>query len=132
MRLENEPKLLTQPAFESEPASEVAEETDAVRRASDLFAEGRDRQAVSVLYDEAAESLAKASTVTLLPSMTHWERYGALEAANPKVREPLRTLTVAFERTHYGGKSLTGEQQDAAIAAFQSISASAEPVEANT
>jgi hypothetical protein len=64
--------------------------------------------------------------------MTHWERYGALEAAVPEVREPLRTLTVAFERTHYGRKSLTEEQQNAAIAAFQSISALAKPVEENT
>jgi hypothetical protein len=119
-----------QPAIESEPAS--AREASAVRRARDLFAEGEDRQAVGLLYDAAAASLAKASTVTLLPSMTHWERYGAIEAAIPEARQPLRTLTVALERTHYGDKSLTEEQQNAAIAAFQSISASAEPVEANT
>ncbi|MGA7075159.1 MAG: DUF4129 domain-containing protein [Halobacteriota archaeon] len=122
----------TQPALESEPAREIARETSAVRRARDLFAEGRDRQAVGRLYDAASASLAKASTVTLLPNMTHWERYGAIEAAIPEVREPLRTLTVAFERTHYGGKSLTEEQRNAAIAAFKSISALAEPVEENT
>jgi hypothetical protein len=64
--------------------------------------------------------------------MTHWEWYDAIEAAIPEVREPLRTLTVAYERTRYGGKSLTEKQQKDAIAAFQSISALDKPVEGNT
>jgi hypothetical protein len=64
--------------------------------------------------------------------MTHWGRYGALEAGHPEVREPLHTLTLAFERIHYEGKLLADEQQNAAIAAFQSISALAESVEENT
>jgi len=104
----------------------------AVKEAFELFERGDDRQAIGVLYDAAFASLATRATVTLAPHMTHWERYGAIEAAIPEVREPLRTLTVAFERTRYGGKSLTGEQQNAAIAAFQSISALDKPVEENT
>ena len=126
----------TQPALEPEPAPELplkpTGDAAAVKEAFDLFERGDDRQAIGVLYDAAFASLATRATVTLPPHMTHWERYGALEAAVPEVREPLRTLTVAFERTHYGRKSLTEEQQNAAIAAFQSISALAKPVEENT
>jgi len=125
-----------QPALESEPARELPPkptgDAAAVKEAFELFERGDDRQAIGVLYDAAFASLATRATVTLPPHMTHWERYGALEAAVPEVREPLRTLTVAFERTHYGRKSLTEEQQNAAIAAFQSISALAKPVEENT
>jgi len=126
----------TQPALEPEPAPELplkpTGDAAAVKEAFDLFERGDDRQAIGVLYDAAFASLATRAVVTLAPHMTHWERYGALEAAVPEVREPLRTLTVAFERTHYGRKSLTEEQQNAAIAAFQSISALAKPVEENT
>jgi hypothetical protein len=126
----------TQPALEPEPAPELplkpTGDAAAVKEAFDLFERGDDRQAIGVLYDAAFASLATRAVVTLAPHMTHWERYGALEAAVPEVREPLRTLTVAFERTHYGRKSLTEEQQNAAIAAFQSISALAKPMEENT
>ena len=125
----------TQPALESEPERELSPkptgDAAAVKEALELFERGDDRQAIGVLYDAAFTSLATRATVTLAPHMTHWERYGAIEAAIPEVREPLRTLTVAFERTHYGGKPLTEEQQNAAIAAFQSISALAKPVEEN-
>jgi len=55
-----------------------------------------------------------------------------IEAAVPEIREPLRTLTIAFERTHYGGKSLTDEQRATAIAAFESIRAFEEGVEPST
>ena len=126
----------TQPALEPEPAPELplkpTGDAAAVKEAFELFERGDDRQAIGVLYDAAFASLATRAVVTLAPHMTHWERYGALEAAVPEVREPLRTLTVAFERTHYGRKSLTEEQQNAAIAAFQSISALAKPMEENT
>jgi hypothetical protein len=46
--------------------------------------------------------------------------------------EPLRTLTIAFERTHYGGKSLTDEQRATAVAAFESISAFDDGVKPST
>lgn len=120
------------PEPESEIPPEPTGDAAVVKEASELFKRGDDRQAIGVLYDAAFASLATRTTVTLTPEMTHWERYGAIEAAIPEVREPLRTLTVAFERTSYGGKSLTGEQQNAAIAAFQSISALEKPVEENT
>jgi hypothetical protein len=46
-----------------------------------------------------------------------------IEVAVPEVRGPLRTLTIAFERTHYEGESLTDEHRATAIAAFESIGA---------
>jgi hypothetical protein len=58
--------------------------------------------------------------------MTHWEQYAVIEAAVLDMGEPLRTLTIAFERTHYGGKSLTDGQREAAINAFRTINTPSE------
>jgi hypothetical protein len=65
--------------------------------------------------------MAKAHGVTLAPSMTHTEKYVALHRAAPDMRKPLRTLTMAYERTAYAGESLTKEQQNTAIEACESI-----------
>lgn len=93
----------------------------ALTEARELFEQGNDRGAIATLYDEALAVLASRAGVTLAPHMTHWERSAVIEAAVPELREPLHTLTIAFERTHYGGKSLTDAQREAAIDAFQTI-----------
>jgi hypothetical protein len=109
---------------ESEPAVlEDAGDVTPLKQARELLEQGNDRQAIAALYDAALALLASRAGVTLAPHMTHWEHYAVIEAAIPEVREPLRTLTIAFERTHYGGKSLTDEQRATAVAAFESISA---------
>ena len=121
------------PVSASEPAVlEDAGDATALNQARELLEQGNDRQAIAALYDEALASLASRAGVTLAPHMTHWEHYAVIEAAVPEIREPLRTLTIAFERTHYGGKSLTDEQRATAIAAFESIRAFEEGVEPST
>ena len=111
-----------QAVSESEPAVlEDAGDATALKQARELFEQGNDLQAIAALYDAALALLASRAGVTLAPHMTHWEHYAVIEAAVPEMREPLRTLTLAFERTHYGGKSLTDEERATSIAAFQSI-----------
>jgi len=113
----------------SEAESAVLKDADnptALRQARELFEQGNDRGATSTLYDAALGVLASRADVTLEPHKTHWEQYAEIEAAVPDMGEPLRTLTIAFERTHYGGKSLTDAQREAAIDAFQSINTPSE------
>jgi len=108
---------------ESQPAVlEDAADATALKQAREVFEQGNDRQAIAALYDAALALLASRAGVTLAPHMTHWEHYAVIEAAVPEMREPVRTLTLAFERTHYGGKSLTDGQREAAINAFRTIS----------
>jgi hypothetical protein len=127
------PEEQAPPVSESEPAVlEDAGDATALKQARELFEQGNDRLAIAALYDAALALLASRAGVTLAPHMTHWEHYAVIEAAVPEMREPLRTLTIVFERTHYGGKSLTDEQRSAAIAAFESISAFTEGVEPST
>jgi hypothetical protein len=111
---------------------EDAGDVTPLKQARELLEQGNDRQAIAALYDAALALLASRAGVTLAPHMTHWEHYAVIEAAIPEVREPLRTLTIAFERTHYGGKSLTDEQRATAVAAFESISAFDAGVEPST
>lgn len=100
---------------------DIGHEMDLLTQAPDLLVQGDDRQAVSVLYNAALTSLAKTHELTLIPSMTHWERYAAVEGAVPEVGVPLRTLTTAYERIVYAGRPLTDEHRNAAIDACQSI-----------
>jgi hypothetical protein len=113
----------------SEAASAVlkdAGDPTALKQARELFEQGNDRGATATLYDAALGVLASRAGVTLEPHKTHWEHYAEIEAAVPDMGEPLRTLTIAFERTQYGGKSLTDAQREAAIDAFRSINTPSE------
>ena len=121
------PEAHTPSVSEAESADlKDAGDMPALKQARELFEQGNDRQATAALYGAALALLASRAGVTLAPHMTHWEHYAVIEAAIPEVREPLRTLTIAFERTHYGGKSLTDAQREAAINAFRAINTSSE------
>jgi len=120
--LEEEPQ-----SPESEEAQNVAE-SGVLTQARDFFENGNDKQALTVLYDAALTALATADEVKIARSATHWEKYYAVEAAVPSVQAPLRTLTIVYERANYGGKTLSGEQRNAALEAFRAILAHCEGV----
>ncbi len=114
---------LSEPVAESPeaPVSTVSAENATLVRARELFSQGKDCQAINALYDDAISALVAASGVSLAPHMTYWERYDAIETAMPEVREPLRRLTLSYELCHYREKPLVQGDQDAALAAFRSI-----------
>jgi hypothetical protein len=111
---------------QTSPAS-VAE-TGVLKQADDFFERGNDRQGVNELYDAAVRALVTRHELTIASNATHWEKYYAIEAAVPGVQEPLRTLTVVYERVNYAGKALTDEQRKAAVAAFRAITVHVESV----
>jgi hypothetical protein len=112
---------------EEAPPESVAE-TGVLKQARDFFEQGNDRQAVNALYDAALTALATTHEVKIASSMTHWEKYYAVEAAVPDVQAPLRTLTLVYERANYAGKALTDEQRNAALEGFRAIKAYVEAV----
>jgi hypothetical protein len=121
------PEAHTPSVSEAESADlEDAGDPTALKQARELFEQGNDRGATATLYDAALGVLALRAGVTLEPHKTHWEHYAEIEAAVPDMGEPLRTLTIAFERTQYGGKSLSDAQREAAIDAFRSINTPSE------
>jgi hypothetical protein len=115
------------PESEEAPPESVAE-TGVLKQARDFFEHGNDRQAVNALYDAALTALATTHEVKIASSMTHWEKYYAVEAAVPDVQAPLRTLTLVYERANYAGKALTDEQRNAALEGFRAIKAHVEAV----
>ncbi len=74
-----------------------------------------------MLYDAAIIDLATTHEVTIASHTTYWEKYRAVEAVVPEIKEPLRTLTGIYELANYAGKALTEDQRNAAIDAFRTI-----------
>ena len=98
-----------------------ARDLGAATRARELFKQGKDRQAINALYSATVTSLSDAGRLSIASSMTHWEKYDIIQAAMPDVSPPLRTLTIAYERTTYAGISLTEDERIAAVEACKSI-----------
>jgi hypothetical protein len=121
-----------QPSESEEAPPESVAETGVLKQARDFFEHGNDRQAVNALYDAALTSLATTHEVKIASSMTHWEKYYAVEAAVPDVQAPLRTLTLVYERANYAGKALTDEQRNAALEGFRAIKAHVEAVKGSS
>ena len=95
---------------------------NAVReQARGAFIRGDDEAATITLFDAAVGALSASANVRLAAHMTHWEKFWALQAAKPDASAPLRELTTAYELINYGDRSLTQEQRDAAIRAFESV-----------
>jgi hypothetical protein len=115
-----------QPSESEEKPPESVAETGVLKQARDFFEQSNDQQAVNALYDAALTALATTHEVTIASSATHWEKYYAVEAAVPDVQAPLRTLTLAYERANFSGKTLTDEQRNAALEAFRAITAHVE------
>jgi hypothetical protein len=59
--------------------------------------------------------------------MTYSEKSWALQSALPEARGALRELTAAYEIVHYGGRSLTQPQRDAAMSAFDALRSNVVP-----
>jgi hypothetical protein len=115
-----------QPSESEEKPPESVAETGVLKQARDFFEQRNDQQAVNALYDAALTALATTHEVTIASSATHWEKYYAVEAAVPDVQAPLRTLTLAYERANFSGKTLTDEQRNAALEAVRAITAHVE------
>jgi hypothetical protein len=113
-----------------ESAPTEGAETGAIKQAQDFFEQGNDQQAVNMLYDAVILDVATTHEITIASHATHWEKYHTIEAAVPGIQEPLRALTVIYERANYAGKALTEEQRKAAVDAFRAITA--QPKSANT
>jgi hypothetical protein len=129
--VDEEPQEPQPPEPEEAPPESVAE-TGVLKQARDFFEQGNDRQAVNALYDAALTALATTHEVKIASSMTHWEKYYAVEAAVPDVQAPLRTLTLVYERANYAGKALTDEQRNAALEGFRAIKAHVEAVKGSS
>jgi hypothetical protein len=90
-------------------------------QARGAFIRGDDESATSTLFDTAVASLSEAEHIRLSAQMTYSEKCWAIQASLPGVRDALRELTTSYELVHYGGRSLTQEQSDAALKAFESL-----------
>jgi hypothetical protein len=90
-------------------------------QARGAFTRGDDELATSTLFDTAVASLSAAAHITLPAHMTYSEKSWALQSALPKASGALRELTAAYEIVHYGGRSLTQPQRDAALSAFDAL-----------
>src|SRR5665811_821190 len=90
-------------------------------QARGAFTRGDDELATSTLFDTAVASLSAVVHVTLPAHMTYSEKSWALQSALPGARGALRELTAAYELVHYGGRSLTQPQRDAALSAFDAL-----------
>ena len=89
---------------------------------SNYFEHVDERSKINELFDAAVNDLVATHEVAMPTRATHWEKYYAIEAAVPEVKEAMRTLTVAW-CTNYRGKRLNNRQRDAVIEAFRTIQA---------
>ncbi|MGZ4943214.1 MAG: DUF4129 domain-containing protein [Halobacteriota archaeon] len=106
-------------------------DTGVLKQALEFFEQGNDRQGVNMLYDAAIIGLATTHDVTIASHTTYWEKYRAIEAVVPEIKQPLRTLTGIYELANYAGKALTEDQRNAAIDAFRTIKAYLESANTN-
>jgi len=115
--------LLPIPPTEAPPtaAEPVSAWNAALEQARNAFRQGDDKLAIATLFDTAVASLSAAAHVRLAVHMTHSEKSWAIQAALPGVKVALRELTNAYELVNYGDRSLTQEQRDAALNAFDSL-----------
>jgi hypothetical protein len=89
---------------------------------SNFFEQVDERSTVNELFDTAINDLVATHDVAMPARATHWEKYYAIEAAVPEVKDAMHTLTVAW-CTNYRGKRLNNRQRDAVIEAFRTVEA---------
>jgi len=102
-------------------AEAINKHAAALDQAREAFRQEDDELAISTLFDTAVASLSEAAHIRLSAQMTHSEKCWAIQASLPGVRDALRELTTSYELVHYGGRSLTQAQSDAALKAFESL-----------
>ena len=123
-------RLLAAPAGRTpRPASGSAESDvrsadEALRLAAERAQRGEFRDAFRAAYLAVLLWMDSQRMVEYVPSRTNWEYVRAAAGSFPSsVHEPLRTLTGIFDRKVYGGETCGAADYEAALSAYNTISA---------